>query len=67
VTAVPAQRSQPPAPVLAAHQASRTALGLLAAGTWLITVALGLSMMARWIARGRPRRTPASQPGARRR
>ena len=62
VTAVPAQRRQPPAPVLATHQASRITLGLLAAGTWLITVALGLSMMARWIARGRPRRTPASQP-----
>jgi hypothetical protein len=62
VTAVPIQRSQPPVPAPAAHQASHTTLGLIAAGTWLITVALGLSMMARWIARGRPRRTPAGQP-----
>ena len=62
VTAVPKQRSQAPAPAPAAHQASRTALGLIAACTWLITVAVGLSMMARWIARGRSRRAPGGQP-----
>jgi len=62
VTAVPEQPSQPPVPAPAGRQASRTVLGLIAACTWLITVALGLSMMARWIARGRPRRAPAGQP-----
>jgi len=62
VTAVPTQRSQPPPPAPAAHQASRATLGLITASTWLITVALGLSMMARWIARSRPGRTPARQP-----
>jgi hypothetical protein len=61
VTAVPAQPSQPPVPAAGAPQASPAALGLIAACTWLITVALGLSMMARGIAR-RPRRAPAGQP-----
>jgi hypothetical protein len=62
VAAVPAQRRQPPAPATPARQASRTTLGMIAAVTWLITVALGLSMMARWMARGRPRRAASGQP-----
>jgi hypothetical protein len=53
VKAVPEPRSQPPIPALAAVHGSRTALGLATACTWLITVGLGLSMMVRWLARGR--------------
>jgi manganese efflux pump family protein len=62
VTAVPQQRSQPPVPAPPAQQASRAALGLIAACTWLITAGLGVWMMARWIARRRRRRAPAGQP-----
>jgi hypothetical protein len=54
VVSVPAQRGEPQVLVPAAHQISRTALGLIALFTWLITVALGLWMMIRWILRGRP-------------
>ena len=54
--AVPEQSSPPPvaAPVSgrAAQPAGRTALGLVALISWLITVALGAAMLARWIARG---------------
>lgn len=60
VTAVPEQRHEPQVPAPAARQASRTALGLIALGTWLITVGLGLRMMARWLA-GRRRRAPAGR------
>ena len=53
---VPEQPSQPPVSALAAPPAapppSRTALGLVALVTWLITVGLGSAMMARWIAHG---------------
>jgi hypothetical protein len=65
VSAVPRQRSQPPPSASAARPAGRegrTALALIAACTWLITVGLGVSMMARWIARGRRRRAAAGQP-----
>jgi hypothetical protein len=62
VTVVPEQRSQPLVPAPAARPASRTALGVIAACTWLITAGLGLWMMARWIGRGRRRRAPAGQP-----
>lgn len=61
VTAVPEQPQEPQAPAPAARQPSRTALGLTALCTWLITVGLGLRMMVRWIARGRRRRAPAGQ------
>jgi hypothetical protein len=48
---VRAQRSQPvTAP--AASPASGPPAGLVALAAWLITVGLGLTMMARWIARG---------------
>lgn len=63
VTAVPAQPHQSPAPAPAARQPGRTVLGLVALGTWLITIGLGLRMgwpmIARWITRGRRRRAPA--------
>ena len=51
--AVAAPRSGPPSPA---------ALGLAALATWLVTVGLGLSMMARWITRTRRH---GAQPGGR--
>jgi hypothetical protein len=54
----PPQRTQPQVPSPPARPISSTALGLIALCTWLITVALGLRMMARWILRGRARRVP---------
>ena len=59
---VPAQPSPPvsaPVSAPAAKLASRTALGLIALVTWLITVGLGAAMMVRWIARGGLRRDRA--------
>jgi len=56
---VPAQPSPPPVAAPAAQPASRTALGLVALVTWLITVGLGTAMMVRWIARGGLRRDRA--------
>ena len=58
---VPAPRSEPQAPAPAAGWISRTTLGWTACCTWLITVALGLGMMARWILRSHARRTPGSR------
>jgi hypothetical protein len=58
VRAVPQQRSQPPVPGPAAGQASRATLGLTALATWLVTVVLGLAMLAKWIARGGRRARP---------
>ena len=49
--AVAAPRSGPP---------SRAALGLAALAAWLVTIGLGVSMMARWITRTRRR---GAQPG----
>jgi hypothetical protein len=63
VNTVPAQRSPPAASASSARQASGPPLGLVALVTWLITVGLGLLMMARWIARGGLRRTRAGQAG----
>jgi hypothetical protein len=60
--AVPAQPSpsvSAPVSAPAAKPASRTALGLIALITWLITVSLGAAMMVRWIARGGLRRARA--------
>lgn len=67
VKPVPPQRSRPPVPAAATSQASPATLGLIALCTWLITLALGLWMMSRWILRrrlpharvGRLRRPPA--------
>jgi hypothetical protein len=61
IVSVPAQRGKPQVLVPAAHQISRTTLGLIALFTWLITVSLGLWMMIRWILRGRARHTPAGR------
>ena len=61
VVSVPAQRGKPQVLVPAAHQISRTTLGLIALSAWLITVALGLWMMIRWMLRGRVRHTPAGR------
>lgn len=61
VTSVPA-RPGPPVAVPTARQASRPVLGLAAVCSWLITIGLGLSVLARWIGRAR-RRAPAGHPG----
>jgi len=61
VVSVPAQRGEPPVLTPAAPRLSRSTLGLIALFTWLITVALGLWMMIRWILRGRARHTPAGR------
>jgi hypothetical protein len=59
--AVPAQRSEPQASPPAAGGISRTALSLAALGAWLVTVALGLGMMLRWVLRSRARYAPGSR------
>jgi hypothetical protein len=61
VVSVPAQRGKPQVLAPAAPQIGRTTLGLIALFTWLITVALGLWMMSRWILRSRARRTPGGR------
>jgi hypothetical protein len=53
VTTVPRQGSRPQVPAAATSQASPAALGLIALCTWLVTLALGLRMMARWVLRRR--------------
>jgi hypothetical protein len=58
---VPAQPSEPQVPAPAAGWISRTTLGWTACCTWLITVALGLGMMAQRILRGRARRALGSR------
>jgi hypothetical protein len=59
--AVPPQRSEPQLPAPAVRPASRTTLGLIALCAWLITVALGLWMMTRWILRSRARHPSAGR------
>ena len=61
VVSVPAQRGEPQVLTPAAPRLSRTTLGLIALFTWLITVALGLWMMIRWILRSRARHPPGSR------
>jgi hypothetical protein len=61
---VPAPRSAPVS-ASAAHWVSRTTLGLAALGAWLVTVALGLWLMARQALRGRARGRPAGLRPAR--
>lgn len=53
VAKVAAPHGQPSAVVPASPRIGRTALGLAALCTWLITIGLGLRMLARWITRGR--------------
>ena len=59
--AVPAQRSEPQVSAPAVRWISRTTLGLAALCTWLVTIALGLGMMARGIPRSRARHAPGSR------
>jgi hypothetical protein len=56
--------SQPAAATPVTHLPSRAALSLAALIAWLVTVGLGLSMMARWITRpGRPGTEPGHGRG----
>jgi hypothetical protein len=66
VTAVPAPRS-PPEAAPAAHQPTRWLLGLITVCTWVITVGLGLSLMAGWLGRRRLRRDSGDPGGLSRR
>jgi manganese efflux pump family protein len=59
IHAVPAPTAQPAAEAPASHLPSRAALNLAALIGWLVTVGLGVSMMARWIARTVRRGTQA--------
>lgn len=59
--AVPAQRSEPLASSPAAGWISRTALSVAALCAWLVTVALGLGMMLRWVLRSRAVHAPGSR------
>jgi len=61
VDSVSAQRGEPPVLTPAAPRLSRSTLGLIALFTWLITVALGLWMMIRWILRSRARYPPGGR------
>jgi len=61
VVSVPAQRGEPQVLTPAAPRLSRSTLGLIALFTWLITVALGLWMMIRWILRSRARYPPGGR------
>jgi manganese efflux pump family protein len=58
---VPAQRAEPQASSPAGGWISETALGVAALCAWLVTVALGLGMMARWALRSRSRYAPGSR------
>jgi hypothetical protein len=59
--AVPQQRGEPQASSPAARWISGTALGVAALCAWLVTVALGLGMMLRWVLRSRARHAPGSR------
>jgi hypothetical protein len=61
VTSVPPPHGQPLTEVQPAHPLGRAVPGLIAAGTWLVTVTLGLWMLARRTAGGRLRRGRAGQ------
>jgi hypothetical protein len=61
VTAVPEQPSEPQVSGSAARPASRTTLSLIALCTWVITLSLGLRMLARWITLGRGRPAPVGR------
>jgi hypothetical protein len=58
-SAVPEQHSRPPVSAPSAQLPSRTALGLAALFSWLVTVGLGSAMLVRWIAHGGLRRARA--------
>jgi hypothetical protein len=58
---VPAPNAAPPSPAAAAGWLSKAAWGLLALGSWLATIALGLGLLARRVLHGRAAR-PAGRP-----
>jgi len=60
--AIPAPRGEASPPAAAGGWVSKTTWGLLALGTWLATVALGLSLLARRALRDNGRRLLASRP-----
>jgi hypothetical protein len=59
---VPAPSGGPPSSAAAGGWLSKTAWGLLALGSWLVTVALGLGLMARRELRGRRARPQGIRP-----
>ena len=59
--AVPAASGVPPSSTATASWVSRSTWGLLALGSWLVTVALGLWLMARHALRGRRARPRAAR------
>ena len=59
---VPALHGAPPSSAVAGGWLSKTAWGLLALGSWLVTVALGLGLMARRELRGRRARPQGIRP-----
>jgi hypothetical protein len=65
--AIPTPRSEPRQLTTGTRWVSRTTLSLIALGAWLVTVALGLSLLARRIPRDRTRRGAARlrRPAAR--
>ncbi len=63
--AVPAASGVPPSSATAAGGVSRSTWGLLALGSWLVTVALGLTLMARQALRRRRARPRAARRRAR--
>jgi hypothetical protein len=60
IHAVPAPTTRPAAAASASHLPSRGVLNLAALIAWLVTVGLGVSMMARWITRTARHRTQTS-------
>jgi hypothetical protein len=58
LTALPSQPPGQPAATSPSRAPGRTALSLAALIAWLVTAALGVSMMARWITRTRRQGTP---------
>lgn len=61
VASVPAAHSQQLTSVPASPRISETALGIAALCGWLVTIALGLQMMIRWLRRGRRGRPPGGR------
>jgi hypothetical protein len=59
--AIPAPHSEPQPLSPGTRWVSRTTLSLLALGTWVVTVALGLSLLARGMPRGSGRRRLAAR------
>ena len=58
---VPVQRGEPQVSATGGGWISRTAWSVAALCAWLVTVAVGLGMMARWVLRSRSRYAPGSR------